>query len=235
MPAMRVVPAFDELEHRDFGVSAGREAPTDEQLALKRSVEALAHRVVVAIPNRTHRRPDACFPTTLPEGDRRVLRSLVGVVNDAGRIAPVNRHIQRIEYELGAQVIRHGPANDAAAARIQHDGDVQESRPGRNIRDICDPELIRAISDELPVNEVRSWPRMRIVNGRGGPLAARSPIDTAFAHQSGHTLAGYGDTDVAQVRMNARPPIRRARCAEERFDTIAKHKIRKSVLRWSPP
>src|SRR5690606_26988440 len=58
MSARRVVPAFDEIE--DGGLSLGRcaERHPIEQLALERREEALAHRVVVAVAHRAHRRTD---------------------------------------------------------------------------------------------------------------------------------------------------------------------------------
>jgi hypothetical protein len=56
---MGVVPALDELEHGHAGLGLGFEAAAGEQLALERGEEALAHRVVEAVADRTHRGPHA--------------------------------------------------------------------------------------------------------------------------------------------------------------------------------
>jgi hypothetical protein len=70
---MGVIPALDELEHRHARVGLGVETAAVEQLAFKRSEKALAHRIVEAISDRTHRRPHPRLPAAHPEGDRRVL------------------------------------------------------------------------------------------------------------------------------------------------------------------
>src|SRR4029450_183760 len=77
MSARRVVPAFDELEDR--GLSLGRAPQPDavQQLALERREEALAHRVVVAVADRAHRRPHVRLATAAAELDRRVLTAVV--------------------------------------------------------------------------------------------------------------------------------------------------------------
>jgi hypothetical protein len=71
MPTVRVVPAFDVLEDGQARSGLGREAVAIEQLALERGEEALAHRVVVRITDRSHRRPDAHQLAATPEGERR--------------------------------------------------------------------------------------------------------------------------------------------------------------------
>ena len=87
MAAIRIVPRLDEVEHSRLGLSLRAKAMLDEQLALERCVEALAHRVVVTVAARAHRWLNACRLATFREGDRRALRALIGVVNDSERLA----------------------------------------------------------------------------------------------------------------------------------------------------
>ena len=75
---MGVVPAFDELEHRDARLELRAEAVAIEKLALERGEEALAHRVVVRVADRPHRGPHVGFPAALAEGDRGVLTGFKG-------------------------------------------------------------------------------------------------------------------------------------------------------------
>jgi hypothetical protein len=72
MPAPRVVPAFDEVEHGEarVGLRAGTFAL--EQLALEDRKEALAHGVVIGVAHTAHRGPDTGFTAAPTEGERGV-------------------------------------------------------------------------------------------------------------------------------------------------------------------
>src|SRR6266403_146229 len=61
MQPRRVVPAFDEAEAGHLRLGLRRKAATFQQLALEGREEALAHRVVVGVADRSHRRPHAGF------------------------------------------------------------------------------------------------------------------------------------------------------------------------------
>ena len=61
------------------------EPAASEQLALKRGEEALAHGIVVCVADRTHRGAHAPVTAAVAELDRAVLRTLVGVMDDASR------------------------------------------------------------------------------------------------------------------------------------------------------
>ena len=70
---------------------------------------------------------------------------------DHGGGAPLReRHVERLEDELRAQMRRHRPAYDALAPRVDDHGEVEKARPGRNVRDVGDPQAIRAPGGEVP-------------------------------------------------------------------------------------
>ena len=71
----RVVPAFDEGEHRSAGFVRTPEPTTVDQFALKRGEEALRDSVVVAITDRAHERANAGLLTTPTEAFNRLLSS----------------------------------------------------------------------------------------------------------------------------------------------------------------
>jgi len=73
MSATWIVPAFNEVEDRKRGFSLRLKSLLCEKLALERSVEAFAHRVVVAVSDRAHRSRNAGRFAALAERDRRVL------------------------------------------------------------------------------------------------------------------------------------------------------------------
>ena len=57
--------------------------------------------------------------------------------------------IQRLEHQLGAQMGRHRPANDAAAPGVHNDREIQEAGPRADVSDGGYPELIRPVSREF--------------------------------------------------------------------------------------
>src|SRR5687767_7254427 len=113
MPTPRIVPALDELEHGGARFGWCAKPSLREQLALECREEALAHGIVVAVTDAAHGWSDAFLAATQPERDRRVLATLIGMVNHCSRTPLPHRHIQRVEDQFRPQVIRHRPANDA--------------------------------------------------------------------------------------------------------------------------
>ncbi len=99
---MRVVPALDELEHLPARLGLGAEAVASEELALQRGEKALAQRVVIAVPHRPHGGPNAGLPAAPSEGDRGVLRALVGVADDGPGPALPEGHDHALEEALKA-------------------------------------------------------------------------------------------------------------------------------------
>ena len=96
----------------------------NEQLAFELGVEALTHRIVVAVTTRTHRRSNACGLATLREGDGRVLRILIGEMSNCERLASKNGHIERADHELFAHIASHRPADDATAKDVENHGKI---------------------------------------------------------------------------------------------------------------
>lgn len=139
---MRVIPALDELEHRQPRLDLGLEAAAREQFALQGREEAFAHRVVEAIADRAHRRAHPGFAAACAELDRGVLGALIGVMDDFGRTALPQRKIERLEHQLGAQMGFHGPAHNLAAEDVEYHREVEEPGPGRDIGDVGDPQAI---------------------------------------------------------------------------------------------
>src|SRR6201986_1922070 len=98
MTASRVVEALEELEHRDPRLGLSLEPTSVEKLAFQRGEEALAHRIVVGVANRAHRRAHPGLAAAVAELNGRVLRALVGVVDHALRSPYRERHVQGIEH-----------------------------------------------------------------------------------------------------------------------------------------
>src|ERR1041385_3003347 len=126
------------------------------QLRFECSEEALAHRVVVAVADRSGGGTNTLSSATAAKFDRGVLTSLIRVMNDALRGFPLlERHLQCRRDQLGSQVILHRPAADPPTPESEHTGEVRKaSRRGRNIGDVGYPKLIRTRGGEVTVDQI---------------------------------------------------------------------------------
>ena len=222
MAAGRVVEALDEVEDREVRVTRILEAGAVDQLALERGEEALGHRVVVRAADAAHRGTDAGEPAARAEGDRGVLTAAIGVMDESSeRLALVDRHLERGEHELGAQVRRHRPAHDLAAEDVEHDRQVEEARAGRDVRDVGDPELVGLGGGEVTLDQVRHPGDARVRHrGLGLLLAAGDALDAGRLHQAGDALATDPDAERAQVTEDARRSVGAATRGVDRSDLV---------------
>ena len=99
---MRIVPSLDKVEDGDAGLGLRGKAMAVEQLTLDSGEEALTHRVIVAVPDSSHRRPDPGLLAALAKGQGSVLASMIGMVNHGPRSTLPQSHVQCIEHQLGA-------------------------------------------------------------------------------------------------------------------------------------
>jgi hypothetical protein len=155
-----VIPALEELEYGCLCLGFGAKGIALELLALECREETLAHRVVIAVTHRAHRRFDSSHLATRSEGHRGVLRALVGVVDDSVRSACCERHIQSAQYQLGQQVRAHGPAHYLAAEYIEHHGEVQESLPSGEWSER--PGVVELSPDLSSPNRTCTFQRIRL-------------------------------------------------------------------------
>ncbi len=204
---MRVVPAFDELEHRDARLDLRAEAVAIKKLALERGEEALAHRVVVCVADRSHRWPHAGLPAAFAEGDRGVLTALIGVMDHLARPPLEQRHVEGLEDELGPQMGLHRPADDSAAPRVQHDREIEEARPRRDVGDVSDPETIRSRDDEVAGNQVRRGSRVTIAHCRERPLSPRHALQATPSHETSDSLSAHKRPSSAELSVHPRSAV----------------------------
>jgi len=62
--------------------------------------------------------------------------------DDAGGVpaAGTDGHPERVEHQLGFEVVSHRPADDAAAEDVLDGGEKEEALPGLDVLEIADPE-----------------------------------------------------------------------------------------------
>ena len=108
---MKIVPSFNKGKYCLASLNRRMEDFPVQQFTLQCGKETLAHCVIETVADRTHGGTYASFSAALPKSQRGVLAALIGVVNDILRTALPDRHSQRIQYQLGAQMGGHCPTN----------------------------------------------------------------------------------------------------------------------------
>ena len=161
-----VVPGFEEREDGHARFAMGVKRTPLQQLAFECGEQALGHRIVVAVARRASRRHHPSLPAPFAEGERGVLRPLDGMMDDPLGAALPDCHVQRLEHQLGAKMVGHRPPHHLAAEHIEHDGQVQEPRPGPDVgvgsgRSALSP-FERWVSPARPPNRTCDSHRIRL-------------------------------------------------------------------------
>ena len=148
--------------------------------------------------------------------------ALVAVMHDAATGTPVpDRHVERVEHDLGRETLGHGPAHDAPAEDVEHDRDVEEAGPRVHVRDVGDPRLVGRGGSEVARHQVGGWSHARrSLRGHreAAPVHASEP---ALAHEAGDALARAAHATIAQLSVHAGDAVRLAAVTVDRCDQRA--------------
>jgi hypothetical protein len=110
----RVVEGLDVVEDGGACLGAAVQCPASEQILGQRVEKAYGDGVVMG-KGAAARDLDASVAAALPEEQRHVLLALVGVMDQTRSwVSAGDGHLERVDDELGAQVVAHRPADDAA-------------------------------------------------------------------------------------------------------------------------
>ena len=90
--------------------------------------------------------------------------------------ALADRHGHGVEDDLGFEVVRHGPPDNAPGEGVEYDSEIQKPRPCRHIGDIGDPERIRLVCVKVSIDKIGGRPDALIADRRPDALA---PADAA--------------------------------------------------------
>src|SRR5579883_3615663 len=101
MASLAVVEDLNVLEQGSPGHEARQERLAGQEFALQGRKEALSHRVVITVADRSHRAADAHRLTAFAKEQRGILAAMIRMVNDAfARLAIPDRHLQRAHHQL---------------------------------------------------------------------------------------------------------------------------------------
>jgi hypothetical protein len=205
---MSVVPTLNESEDRCLSLGRRTKPMPIKQLALQRGEEALTHGVVITVADGSHRWANAGLAAAAAEGDRCVLTSLIGVMdNSAAGSAPFECHVECGDNHLTPLVTLHRPSDDLAAPYVEDNSQVHEPGPNPDVGDISNPKLVRPCRREVPIHKVRCRSRATVAHGRGDPLSACNAHQALGPHQASDSLATNRSTLGPQLLMNARGSI----------------------------
>src|SRR4051794_31892056 len=106
------------------------------------------------------------------------------------RTAPLDCHGQGGDGEFGTHMLAHRPTDDFSGEQIEDHGQVEPALAGRDIGDIRQPDLIRLLGHEIPIEQVGRDRQRMLAVGRAHAIAARyvSP-DAMPAHDPLDPLA----------------------------------------------
>jgi hypothetical protein len=131
--------------------------PPVDEFGLVEAVDRLGAGVVVRVADAADGRDEARLDQTLgvPDGD--VLDAPIAVVDEAaaanGR-SIMQDLIERIENEAGVGGSRNPPADARPSKGVDDEGDIDEARPGGDIRKVADPRRVWLRRLELPLHPV---------------------------------------------------------------------------------
>ena len=230
---MRIIPTFYEL--KDFAASFVLSAKSSSiyQFTFERGEETFTHRIVIAITNRPRRRSHAGLSTSLSEGDRGVLSSLIRMMNHSSRPSLRDGHIKSQEHELRTKMCLHCPADYAAAKNIDHHREIKKSRPGRNIGNISNPESIRRLCSKAPLDQIRRGSRLQTAYGRLHSSATCHPNQTGARHQSGDPFLADWGAGLLEIGQHSRRSIGTSREMMNLLDLVKQDQVLFLAGRWS--
>lgn len=108
--------------------------------------------------------------------------------------ASMDRLLERVQRQVASKRSGHSPSDDPPREHVRHEGHVDEARPGRDVRDVRDPELVRARGLEAAPDQI-SRPSSRLIDDRGpleGP-ATNGALEAHLAHQTLDRAARDGE------------------------------------------
>lgn len=162
-------------------------------------------RALSTLPDPSHGSEEAGGAQPVTEHPGRVLRAPVGVDDGAIRAALPAGHLQGIDDQFGADVVGDRPAHDLATERVDDRAAVDPAVRRAMLGDVGEPDPVRRVGAELPLDQVVMGGRVRAV----ALLAAvADPVDAGAAHQPCHAFAPDAQAQAhAQFGMHPRCPI----------------------------
>ena len=71
---------------------------------------------------------------------------MITMMDDVGRFALPERHVERIGHEISRHVFADRPADDTTTPHVEHGRQVDKAGPGRDVGQVGHPPAIRTVA-----------------------------------------------------------------------------------------
>ena len=118
-----------------------------------------------AVADAANRRLDARLGKPLGILDRDVLHTAIAVVDEAAASdgpALVRGLLQRVQHKAGVSRAGDTPADDASRKGVDNEGDIDKTRPCREVGKVGHPRDVRTRRFELPIDTIERTQGRRI-------------------------------------------------------------------------
>jgi hypothetical protein len=115
--------------------------------------------------------------------------------------------LERVDDELGAEVVLERPADDAAAVAVDDHAEVEPALPRAQVGDVRDPEPVRCRRLEVALDEIIRDTHSRDTNRRPAAAPFDRAADARLSHQPLDALTTDGEAVGAQVPVDARRAV----------------------------
>lgn len=117
-------------------------------------------------------------------------------------------HLQRIDDELGSDVIGNGPADHDAGEGVEDDGHVELALLGGVLGHVHDPQLVGLGGVKGPVHEIVCRLGVGVASGASMATAAIDAADPGLGHEPLDPFSAAVDPFAeTQLGMHTRRPI----------------------------
>jgi hypothetical protein len=120
------------------------------------------------------------------------------------RLAPPAGHVERVDDELGSEVIGDRPADDEAAPRVDHHRAVDASVAGWVLGDVGDPQPVRSGGLELADDQIIGRDGVAVASCAALAAPAGDALELGVAHEALHPLAADADV-LAEAELGVHP------------------------------
>ena len=208
MEAATIVPAFDVLEHIGARLVTGQVVSLFDEFPFQRRIEALHWGVVPAVALAAHRAKHVVLtePTAIVMSG--ILHAAIRMMHQpASGPLPCNRHVERSQCQIVAEVLGHRPADHTAREEVEHDAQVEPPLRGPDIGEVRQPDAVGGRGGKVAPEQVRGNREGVPAVGCAPkpPLAPRRQADRP--HQSSNALAADTPAMGTQLGMHARAAI----------------------------
>jgi hypothetical protein len=145
------------------------------------------------------------------------------VVDQPGLRSPtLQGHDQGIDAQPRPQVIRHRPADDLTGRQILNHSQVEPALVGGKVADVGQPDRVRPVGGEVPVEQVRRDREVvSAVRRPRRPPAAPPCLQAHLAHQPRDAPAGVVVPPAAELGVDPRSTVDAAPGGEHMADMAA--------------